>query len=64
LARYSTVSTRRLQNYGIFKNLRGQFRDARGNLGPLGPFGCFDLEVEDTGIEPVTSSLQSWRSPS
>ena len=21
-------------------------------------------EVEDTGIEPVTSSLQSWRSPS
>jgi hypothetical protein len=23
-----------------------------------------DEEVEDTGIEPVTSSLQSWRSPS
>ena len=25
---------------------------------------CVSLEVEDTGIEPVTSSLQSWRSPS
>ena len=39
-------------------------RDTRGTFGPLGPFGCFNLEVEDTGIEPVTSSLQSWRSPS
>ena len=40
-------------------------RDARGSCSILVDRSVVSLqEVEDTGIEPVTSSLQSWRSPS